>query len=362
MDTVQIQTDSKSYDVYIGEGALDRILPFLKKHFPRLTKLLIITDETVAALHLETLQEALQGSKSSVFIAPSGEKAKTFDMFYQALTTALENRLDRYSAILSFGGGAVGDLSGFVASSFMRGIPFIQIPTTILAHDSAVGGKVAINHPLGKNMIGAFYQPEAVFYDLKLIKTLPQAEIRSGFAEVIKHALIRDPDFYQSLVNDIQNLGSLSTEQLRKALVRGVEIKREFVSRDERETGVRAYLNFGHTLGHAIEAEMGYGNSTHGEAVMIGMIFALSLSRELFDLTFDLQQFRKWVRSLGYETNIPPHLLDDRLVQRMKQDKKAIGESIHFVLLERPGSPILQTISDELVLEQLKRFKLQKED
>ncbi len=362
METVQIQTDSKRYDVFIGEGTLGRILPFLRERFPRLTKLMIITDETVAALHLEKLLQVLHDREATVFIAPSGEKAKTFDVFYQALTAALENRLDRYSVILSFGGGAVGDLTGFVASSFMRGIPFIQIPTTILAHDSAVGGKVAINHPLGKNMIGAFYQPEAVFYELNFLKTLPQTEIRSGFAEVIKHALIHDPDFYQALLNGISTLDSLTNEQLRRALVRGVQIKREFVSRDEREAGVRAYLNFGHTLGHAIEAEMGYGNITHGEAVMIGMIFALSLSKEYFALDFDLPSFLKWVRRFGYETNIPPNLLEDRLLQRMKQDKKAIGESIRFVLLERTGSPVLQSISDEQVLEHLKRFKLQKED
>lgn len=162
METVRIQTESKNYDVLIGKEVTKEIPQFLTNRFPNATKVLLITDETVAALHLEKLLFSLQGFNPIVFTAPSGEKAKTFDVYYQALSTALENHLDRKSLVLSFGGGAVGDLSGFVAATFMRGVPFIQIPTTILAHDSAVGGKVAINHPQGKNMIGAFHQPEAV--------------------------------------------------------------------------------------------------------------------------------------------------------------------------------------------------------
>lgn len=357
MEIVQVKTKSKSYDVRIGQGILNEIPPFLSNHFPQLTKLMIITDETVAALHLEELKEVLREREYFVFVAPSGEKAKTFDVFYQAQTAALENRLDRHSIILSFGGGAVGDLGGFVAASFMRGIPFIQIPTTILAHDSAVGGKVAINHPLGKNMIGAFYQPEAVFYDLEFLKTLPPAEIRSGFAEVIKHALIHDFKFYEWLLTHIDDLESLTTEQLRFALVSGIKVKCEFVSKDEREEGVRAFLNFGHTLGHAIEAEMGYGNMTHGEAVMIGMIYALELSREILALSFDLQQFTDWVERLGYETKVPSSLSQERLLNRMKQDKKSIGESIRFVLLEQLGKPKLQPVFDERVVGQLNRVK-----
>lgn len=229
--------------------------------------------------------------------------------------------------------GAVGDLTGFVAASFMRGIPFIQVPTTILAHDSAVGGKVAINHPLGKNMIGAFYQPEAVIYDLELLKSLPIQEVRSGFAEVIKHALISDPAFYQWLTANVHDLNSLTLEQLNYALVKGITIKNNFVSQDERETGIRAYLNLGHTLGHAIESEMGYGNFTHGEAVMIGMVFALKISSRLLGLPFQLTEFIDWVNKLGYRTNIPEQLQFESLIGKMKQDKKSVGETIRFVLL-----------------------------
>jgi 3-dehydroquinate synthase len=354
METIHIQTSSKSYDVIVGEGVIRDISSFLNAQFPDLTRILIITDETVAKLHLNSLLPYLEELETFVYTAPSGEKAKTFEIYYDALSAALENRLDRKSLILAFGGGAVGDLSGFVAASFMRGIPFIQVPTTILAHDSAVGGKVAINHPLGKNMIGAFHQPAAVFYDLNLLSTLTRQEIRSGFAEVIKHALIHDPEFYQWLRANITSLDSLPAHVLFKSLTTGIKIKNAFVSQDERESGIRAYLNFGHTLGHAIEAEMGYGNFTHGEAVMIGMIYSLSLSNDLLELSFDLNDFISWVEHLGYVTTIPSNLSHGKLVEKMKQDKKSIGESIHFVLLQHIGKPMLQQLNDDILLNKLK--------
>ncbi|MEH7301566.1 3-dehydroquinate synthase [Neobacillus drentensis] len=356
METIQIQTESKSYPVFVGEGVRKELNDFLFNHFTDLTRILIITDETVARLHLQELQKVLSAWNPIIFIAPSGEKAKTFDVYYQALSTALENGLDRKSVILSFGGGAVGDLSGFVAASYMRGIPFIQVPTTILAHDSAVGGKVAINHPLGKNMIGAFYQPEAVFYDLEWLKTLPVQEIRSGFAEVIKHALISDSDFLYWLKANIPDIQSISQERLADSLIKGIGIKNKFVSQDERETGVRAYLNFGHTLGHAIESEMGYGNFTHGEAVMIGMVYALKLSNQLLNLSFNVTEFVRWVKELGYDIKLPSHLSFEQLLRKMKQDKKSIGQSYRFVLLEQVGQPKLQEVSEKVLLEELKRL------
>jgi 3-dehydroquinate synthase len=356
METIEIQTSSKSYDVFVGEGVKGEISTFIANHFTDLTRILIITDETVGRIHLDKVLPFLTEWDPVVFTAPSGEKAKTFEVFYDALSVALENHLDRKSAILALGGGAVGDLSGFVAASFMRGIPFIQVPTTILAHDSAVGGKVAINHPLGKNMIGAFHQPEAVFYDLELLQTLPEQEIRSGFAEVIKHALIYDASFYNWLKSDINNLNFLTSEQLFESLKKGIQIKNEFVSKDEKETGIRAYLNFGHTLGHAIESEMGYGNFTHGEAVMIGMIFALKISKEVSGLSFNTEEFITWVKGLGYQTEIPAHLTVERLLSKMKQDKKSAGGSVRFVLLNQIGKPNLQELSDDFLLDQLKNF------
>ncbi|MEH7415158.1 3-dehydroquinate synthase [Neobacillus drentensis] len=356
METIQIQTESKQYPVYVGEGIRNELCTFLTNHFPDLTRILIVTDETVAKLHLEKLLQVLKPWEPIIFTAPAGEKAKTFEVYYEALTTALANRLDRKSVVLSFGGGAVGDLTGFVAASFMRGIPFIQVPTTILAHDSAVGGKVAINHPLGKNMIGAFYQPEAVFYDLELLNTLPMHEIRSGFAEVIKHALIADPPFYDWLRSNVLDLNVITKEQLSASLVQGIKIKNKFVSQDEKETGVRAFLNLGHTLGHAIEAEMGYGKFTHGEAVMIGTIFALKLSNTLLSLNFNTKEFIDWVTTLGYETTIPKQLSFERLIAKMRQDKKSVGDTIRFVLLEQLGHPLLQEVTEEILWEELKKY------
>jgi len=359
MNAVSIQTASKTYPVFVGSGVVKQLSSFIKSNFPSLTRLMIITDETVADLYLRDLEKALTPYKVSACIVPSGEMAKTFDVYYQCLSFALEHNLDRKSILLSFGGGAVGDLGGFVAATYMRGVPFIQVPTTILAHDSAVGGKVAINHPMGKNMIGAFYQPEAVFYDLSFLSSLPLNEKRSGFAEVIKHGLINDQDFYESLKKNIKTLELLSNENLHFFLTRGIEIKNKFVSEDEKETGIRAFLNFGHTLGHAIEAEMGYGKWTHGEAVIVGILFALEFSKKKYALNFDIKQFKNWISHLGYETKIPLHLKTENLLKRMKQDKKSIDQKVKFVLLTEIGKPILVEISDDDLFRELSQFKLQ---
>lgn len=360
METITIKAGMHQYPVYIGYGVKARLTAFLEKQFPELTSILIITDETVGDLYLETLKNALSFPNIHTKIVPSGEKAKTFDVYHDCLSYALEKRLDRKSLILAFGGGAVGDLAGFVAATYMRGIPFIQIPTTILAHDSAVGGKVAINHLLGKNMIGAFYQPSAVYYDLAFLRTLPPAEKRSGFAEVIKHALISDKEFYFWLKETIQNLEELSDSDTVRFLTEGVKVKGAIVAQDEKESGVRAFLNLGHTLGHAIEAETGYGSVTHGEAVAIGMLFALQLSTDLYPFDFNLTEFRRWLRQLGYETELPEGLSIDRLVERMKQDKKSIGQSIRFVLLRDFGQPVIEELADEYLQTKLQEFQLRK--
>lgn len=357
METVHIQTESKRYPVIVGEGAIAKLPNFLRESFPDATKVLIITDHNVGNRYLATLKDVLREFSPLHYVVPNGEHAKTFDVYYDCLTFALENKLDRKSIVLAFGGGAVGDLTGFVAATFMRGVPFIQIPTTILAHDSAVGGKVAINHPIGKNMIGAFYQPEGVFYDLTFLRSLPNEELRSGFAEVIKHGLIRDESFYHWLQTNIDHLDNLPNDQLSHCLVRGIEIKGEIVAKDEKEHGIRSFLNFGHTLGHAIEGEAGYGKMTHGEAVMIGMIFALTLSNKYTNLNFPIEPFKSWVSKLGYETNIPFNLSIEGLLERMKQDKKSIGGQIQFVLLEKIGHPIVYKLSDQEIMEALEHFK-----
>jgi len=351
-----VKTPLKSYPVYIGNGVIEQLPIFIKEKQAVVTKILIITDETVGDLYLTTILKSLDDFQVEVMRVPSGEKAKTFEIYYDCLTFALQKKLDRHSVILALGGGAVGDLSGFVAATFMRGIRFIQIPTTILAHDSAVGGKVAINHPEGKNMIGAFYQPEAVIYDISFLTSLPLHEKRSGFAEVIKHGLIQDLAFYHWLKDEISSLEDISEDKMVRFLARGIEIKSAIVAEDEKETGVRAYLNFGHTLGHAIEAEMGYGKMTHGEGVLIGMLFALQLSKKYAGLEFDINSLYEWVQKLGYQTNVPEGLSYERLIERMKGDKKSVGQQIRMVLLNDIGSPAIYELSENEILFELNHF------
>ncbi|MFT9600565.1 3-dehydroquinate synthase [Mesobacillus sp.] len=356
MEQVNIQTSTKSYPVHIGKGAIQQLREIILGAEDRYTSIMVITDETVAKHHLDSFHEHTFLAGTFEKIVPSGEQAKTFDVYKECLSSALENKLDRKSLIISFGGGAVGDLAGFVAATYMRGIRFIQVPTTILAHDSAVGGKVAINHPLGKNMIGAFHQPEAVVYDLDFLQTLPEHEVRSGFAEVIKHSLIDDENFYNWLRGEIHSLDKLNDSQMLEFLTKGIQVKGVVITEDERETGIRAFLNFGHTLGHAIEAEAGYGKVTHGEAVAIGMLFALQLSTQLLGLDFDIEAFKIWLKNLGYETSIPSGLSNEQLIERMKQDKKAVNNTIRFVLLEKVGVPALIEVKEDILMMNLKKF------
>jgi 3-dehydroquinate synthase len=356
METIQIHTTSKDYPVILGAEAVTAIAPFLTEHLSGVTKIMIITDSNVGDKYLNIVKQQLVNYEVVSHIVPNGEKAKTFDVFYDCLTAALQEKLDRKSLFIALGGGAIGDLCGFVAASFMRGVPFIQIPTTILAHDSAVGGKVAINHPLGKNMIGVFYQPEAVIYDLDFLQSLPEMERRSGFGEVMKHALIDDPAFYEWLLKDVTNLQTITEEQLQDCLSKGIKVKESVVSKDEKEQDIRAFLNFGHTLGHAIEAEAGYGSITHGEAIVIGMVFALRLSENLLQLRFNHQEFIDWLHTLGYSTKVPAQLNENRLIDRMKQDKKTVGQVIQFVLLEEVGKPVLYKIDENVLLQELNQF------
>ncbi|WP_409270473.1 3-dehydroquinate synthase [Neobacillus sp. SCS-31] len=356
MKTLEISAGLNKYPVFIGETAVLMLGNYLEKQAGSFTKLLIITDENVARIHLPNVLEQLKAYHPSVFTAPSGEQAKTIEAYYEALTCALEEGLDRKSIIIALGGGAIGDLAGFVAATFMRGIRFVQISTTVLAHDSSVGGKTGINHRQGKNMIGAFHQPDAVFYDLSFLKSLPPNEVRSGFAEVVKHGLIGDSALYEWLKTTIQDLGSISSHQYETMLAKGIQIKASIVNKDVKENGIRAYLNFGHTLGHAIEAEMGYGNITHGEAVMIGMLFALEASRSEAGLAIDVEGFRAWIEKLGYLASLPPGLTREGLIKRMKQDKKAVAGSVKFVLLEEIGKPSLKELSDSRIESLLDNF------
>ncbi|GAC90378.1 3-dehydroquinate synthase [Anoxybacillus sp. LAT_35] len=358
MKRIHIDTPSKRYEVVIGNELLHMIDRVIDRVCPHVTAVLIITDETVASLYLDDVKKTLHQTYDRVYthIIPSGEEAKSFEQFYACHTAALTNHLDRHSLIVALGGGVVGDLAGFVAATYMRGIRFIQVPTTLLAHDSAVGGKTAINHPLGKNMIGAFYQPELVFYDISLLHTLPEREMRSGFAEIMKHSLIYDRAFFGWLQANVQQLDDLRGDRLQYAIQRGIEIKAAIVAKDEKEQGVRAYLNFGHTLGHALESELGYGVMTHGDAVALGMLFAIFVSERFYNQPLFYSSFRTLFHRYGFPTSLPSHVSPERLLDKMKKDKKAKDQTVRMVLMKEIGTVCVEQISDEQLLRWLYAF------
>lgn len=357
METLHVETETKQYPVFIGNEIITDLSPFIKELKPVVTSVLILSDKTVSALYMDNVIEALQGLDLPVhtFVVPNGDGEKSFSNYYNSLTFALENGLDRNSLILALGGGMIGDLAGFVAGTYMRGIRFIQIPTTLLAHDSAVGGKTGINHPLGKNMVGVFHQPEAVFYSINFLDTLPLTELRSGFAEVIKHALIQDKEFYNYLKEEISDLSDIQLENLSHILKKGISIKAEVVSQDEKEKGLRAILNFGHTLGHAIESESGYGTISHGDAVAIGMRFALKLSEELGNTNLHYKEISNWLKQFNYP-GVPFQLDAMRLLSAMKRDKKSTSGHVKMVLLEAIGQPYVKEVSDSILLDALQKF------
>ncbi|MCZ0754442.1 3-dehydroquinate synthase [Anoxybacillus sp. J5B_2022] len=358
MERITIQTATKQYPLFLGEGMTERLPQLLEElGFAHGTKLLVITDETLEKLYLSEFMMSLRRYYDVyTHIIPSGETAKSFEHYYACQTAALAYGLDRDSFIIAFGGGVVGDLAGFVAATFMRGIAYVQMPTTLLAHDSAVGGKVAINHPLGKNMIGAFHQPEAVIYDIRFLQSLPERELRSGFAEVIKHALIGDRPFYEWLKQNIHRLEDIEGKALQYCIRKGIEVKARIVLEDEKEKGVRAHLNFGHTLAHALESELGYGTITHGDAVALGMLFAIFVSERMYGVSFAKERFTSWFQSYGFPVALSKQLAPERLLQKMKGDKKAKAGQIRMVLLKEIGHVQVETIADEQLLAWLYEF------
>lgn len=354
MEIVTVRTKSKEYPVYVGSGIINNLPQFISENCQSVSKILVISDQNVSNLYLQLVMDKLANLYDAVsYVIPSGESAKSFDMYDKCQTFALSNRLDRSSLIIALGGGVVGDLAGFVAATYMRGIPFIQVPTTLLAHDSAVGGKVAINHKLGKNMIGAFHQPNAVIYDIDFMRTLPTSELRSGFAEVIKHGLIWDCSFFEWLTSEITSIEDIKDEKLQYMIVKGISIKAEIVSIDEDEKGIRAYLNFGHTLGHAVEAESGYGNITHGDGVAIGMVFAMKVGEKLSNHDDYSIRTADWLQLFGYPVSIPKQLEPIKLLNRMKLDKKATLGNVRMILLKEIGKVEIVDVDDQLLLSLL---------
>ncbi|MEB5455667.1 3-dehydroquinate synthase [Virgibacillus pantothenticus] len=348
---IKVQASTHAYSIVIGEGIRKQTKQYLTKDY---SLVWIITDENVAPLYLSDVLEACSPLQVHHTVIPAGEQTKSTDYYYQLLTEAIEHNLDRSSLLIALGGGVIGDLAGFVAATYMRGIDYIQMPTTILAHDSSVGGKVAINHPLGKNLIGSFYAPQAVIYDVETLFTLNKKEIRSGYAELVKEALISDEAIFYSFLNtDFQ---ALSKATVQEHIHIGIQIKAHVVETDEKEADMRKYLNLGHTLGHALEAQLGYGTLTHGEAVAIGLLFAIHVSESVYDNHLPFSELKQWLQNNNYPLEL--HSVDQQaILAKMKNDKKNKHQSIQMVLLEQIGKPIIKQITDEDMLYYLSSFE-----
>lgn len=338
MQTLTVGLNERSYPIHIGTGLLANA-ELLKAHLPR-KRVAIVTNTTVAPLYLERLKLTLGeiGVQSVEIILPDGEVYKTAETLNLIFDALLTHRCERSTPLIALGGGVIGDMTGFAAACYLRGVPFIQVPTTLLSQvDSSVGGKTGINHPLGKNMIGAFYQPQLVLADISTLDTLPDKELSAGLAEVIKYGLIRDLPFLEWLEQNMEKLLARDTDALQYAVLRSCQNKAEVVAADERESGERALLNLGHTFGHAIESGMGYGNWLHGEGVAAGTMMAADLSQRLGWIS--VQDVAR-IRSLFLRANLPvvaPDLGVEKYLDYMGHDKKVEGGKLRFVLLKRVG-------------------------
>ncbi|MFD2045860.1 3-dehydroquinate synthase [Ornithinibacillus salinisoli] len=350
MDSILIHANTHTYPVYIGENIRFQLQELLPKSYD---SILIITDDHVARLYLDDLSNSLEGSSVHTAIIPAGEQSKSIHSFYELHSQAIRYGLDRSSLIIALGGGVVGDVAGFVAATYMRGIDFVQVPTTVLAHDSSVGGKVAINHESGKNLIGNFYSPIMVLYDVSTLHTLPLKELRSGYAEIMKEAFLAD----EKLLWDVMELDLTHNDNYERIrhLEKGIQIKANTVEQDEKEAGKRKFLNLGHTLGHAIEAELGYGSITHGEAVAIGLLFAIDVSEKEYAINLHADKLFTWLTNNHYPLNMD-NVCIEALLKRMKMDKKATNQRIQMVLLEEMSKPVLIEIEDTTLRSYIESF------
>ena len=341
MKTLHLDLGERSYPIYIGAGLLDQA-ELLTRHVAA-GRVAIVTNETVAPLYLAKLRAQLASFRPVEVVLPDGEQYKTLEVLNRIFDALLAARCDRRTTLVALGGGVIGDMAGFAAACYQRGAPFIQVPTTLLAQvDSSVGGKTGVNHPLGKNMIGAFYQPRAVIVDTDTLNTLPDRELAAGFAEVIKYGLIRDPEFFAWLEANLDPLQARNPAALAYAIQRSCQNKAEVVAADERESGVRAILNLGHTFGHAIETGMGYGAWLHGEAIAAGMMMAADLSRRLQWLSAaDVARIEKLIRRARLPVRAPGALSPARFLELMAVDKKVLDGRLRLVLLRRLGEAVV---------------------
>ena len=351
---VPINLGDRSYNILIGSGFFSD--PQTYQNVPKAESAVVVSNTTVAPLYAEQLVQALGSHYATVVQVnlPDGESYKDWKTLQLIFDALLEKGCDRKTVLFALGGGVVGDMTGFAASSYMRGVPFVQVPTTLLAQvDSSVGGKTAINHPLGKNMIGAFYQPQLVVCDLDILKTLPARELSAGLAEIIKYGPIADMHFFEWIEQNLDALLAKSPAALAHAVQRSCEIKAGIVGQDEREGGLRAVLNFGHTFGHAIESGMGYGAWLHGEGVACGMVMAAHLSERLglVDAAF-VHRLTRLIAKAGLPVKGPVLNVSDnaaRYMELMRLDKKSEAGEIRFVVIDGPGRALIRSAPDVLV-------------
>lgn len=347
-----VATPSHQYPIYIGEHILNQF-DYFAPHIGQ--KAFIVTNPTVAQHYLHTLQELLTANKvaNQAIILSDGEQYKNHESLNYIYDQLLTYHADRKSTLIALGGGVIGDITGFAAATYQRGIPFIQIPTTLLSQvDSSVGGKTAVNHPLGKNMIGAFYQPQAVIADLNTLYTLPEREFSAGMAEVIKYALLGDSQFLTWLESNIIDIMQKQPERLAYMIQHCCQMKADIVAQDETEQDIRALLNLGHTFGHAIETEMGYGVWLHGEAIAAGMVLAAKLSEQLGSLkSSDTERIQQLLLQ-AHLPSTPPKFSLNNWLNHMKHDKKVLNGQMRFITLSKLGQAKISNIHDMSILKQ----------
>jgi 3-dehydroquinate synthase len=340
VQSLTVELGERSYPIYIGQNILSEALitPFIKGN-----QVMVVTNDTIAPLYLDTLLECLPGLTVDVTVLPDGESFKDLTHLNLIFDKLLESRHNRTTTLIALGGGVVGDMTGFAAASYQRGVDFIQIPTTVLSQvDSSVGGKTGVNHAAGKNMIGAFYQPQLVLADISVFATLPDRELSAGLAEVIKYGLIYDYTFFCWLEENIERLVARDPDILMQAILRSCEIKAEVVEQDEKEGGIRAWLNLGHTFGHAIETHQGYGNWLHGEAVASGTMMAMALSLNMgWLLPKDVERTRVLFEKANLPILPPDNMGAKDFIELMSVDKKVLNGELRLVLLEALGKAVV---------------------
>ncbi len=358
MKEITVQLDERSYPIFIGQGLLQQA--GLLKPYISGQKVCIVSNQTVADLYLDRLQSQLTDYQVSIVLIEDGEQYKNMDSFNRVVDHLLEQNVDRKSTVIALGGGVIGDLAGYAAASCLRGINFIQIPTTLLAQvDSSVGGKTGVNHSQGKNLIGAFYQPSCVVADIDSLFSLSQREFSAGMAEVIKYGLISDADFFDWLEANTDSIKSLDKQKLAHIVARSCEIKADVVSQDEKESGLRAILNYGHTFGHAIEAAVGYQGWLHGEAISAGMVMASNLSAAMGALTEqNLDRIKNLFQAFALPIHPPASMSAAQMKALMLHDKKTIDAQVRLILLRAIGDAYVSAdyspqLLDKIITEAL---------